>query len=339
MVNWLISGAVLISSYLLTGVMLKYAQHQYLIDIPNERSSHSVPIPRGGGVSIVFTFLLALFFLYFSDHISKKLLMAFWGGGILIAMIGFVDDHRHITPSWRITFHFIAVAWALFCLGGFPPFEFGGVSWNLGWFGNIFGLIFLVWLLNLFNFMDGIDGIATIEAITIAGSAGIIMYYKKATSEPFLLFLLMIACFGFLIWNWPPAKIFMGDVGSGFLGFVLGVFIIHTTAGKFLTFWTWLILLGIFLVDATITLLRRILTKQRWHEAHRSHAYQWAARRFNSHEKVTLAVLGINVLWLLPLAWCSNIFPTLGLLFTIISYLPLIYIALKFKAGIEEIRI
>jgi len=335
MTNILIFGIILVTSCAITGIVRIYANQQSMIDLPNERSSHTIPTPRGGGLGIVVTFLVALLYLYFKEYLSETLFAALFGGSLPIATIGFLDDHKHVASYWRIIVHFTAVAWALILLDGVPPILIGKVFWKLGWAGNLVGVFFLVWLLNLFNFMDGIDGIAAIEAIFVAGGAAVIMYYRKVTFEPFLLSLLVAACLGFLVWNWPPAKIFMGDVGSGFLGFVLGVFIIYTTAGKFLTFWTWMILLGVFLVDATITLLRRILTKQRWYEAHCNHAYQWAARRYQSHKKVTLAVLGINLVWLLPLALCATIFPDAGLLLTLISYLPLAFMVFKFNAGLE----
>jgi Fuc2NAc and GlcNAc transferase len=119
---------------------------------------------------------------------------------------------------------------------------------------------------------------------------------------PSLAFALGSACLGFLAWNWPPARIFMGDVGSGYLGYVIGVLTLASARENSVTLWVWLVLDAVFLVDATLTLLLRLFRGERVYQAHRSHAYQWLARRWNSHKRVTVSVLAINLLWLLPCA-------------------------------------
>lgn len=125
----------------------------------------------------------------------------------------------------------------------------------------------------------------------------------------------------------------MGDVGSAYLGFVLGVMVLATSAEGPLNLWVWLILLAVFITDATVTLLRRLLRGERWYEAHRTHAYQHAARRFGSHRKVTLAVGALNVLWLLPLAGAACIFPGHGWWLAVVAYLPPLLLAIRFGAG------
>jgi Fuc2NAc and GlcNAc transferase len=148
-----------------------------------------------------------------------------------------------------------------------------------------------------------------------------------------LLALLGAATLGFLPWNWPPARIFMGDVGSGFLGFNLAVLALYTVHTGALTVWSWLILLGVFIVDATVTLLRRIVRGERWYVAHRNHAYQHAAIRWRSHRRVTLTVLAINLAWLIPLAWFVNRCPQLGIIAVSLALAPLIVWALALGAG------
>ncbi|MNJ60286.1 putative undecaprenyl-phosphate N-acetylglucosaminyl 1-phosphate transferase [compost metagenome] len=148
--------------------------------------------------------------------------------------------------------------------------------------------------------------------------------------------LLALAVVGFLIWNFPPARIFMGDAGSGFLGIVLGIFSLQAAWINSNLFFAWLILLGVFIVDATVTLFRRLLRGEKVYEAHRSHAYQFASRKYGRHLPVTLAVLVINLVWLIPLAVAvalEALAPWLGL---VISYTPLIYLAFSFKAGQAE---
>lgn len=181
--------------------------------------------------------------------------------------------------------------------------------------------------------MDGIDGIAGVEAVTVAAGAALLLWVRGDAAMAGVLVLLAAAVLGFLAWNWPPARIFMGDVGSAYLGFVLGVMALATSAEGPLNLWVWLILLAVFITDATVTLLRRLLRGERWYEAHRTHAYQHAARRFGSHRKVTLAVGALNVLWLLPLAGVACALPGYGWWLAVVAYLPLLLLAVKFGAG------
>jgi UDP-N-acetylmuramyl pentapeptide phosphotransferase/UDP-N-acetylglucosamine-1-phosphate transferase len=147
-----------------------------------------------------------------------------------------------------------------------------------------------------------------------------------------------MAVLGFLYWNFPPAKIFMGDAGSGFLGFVLGVLSLAAAWQNADLLWVWLILLGVFIVDATFTLVRRLVRGDKVYEAHRSHAYQFASRKVGGHLPVTLSVLAINLLWLTPIAIGVGVLGLNGLLALVIAYAPLIALAVKYKAGELEIR-
>ena len=147
---------------------------------------------------------------------------------------------------------------------------------------------------------------------------------------------LAAAAGGFLLWNWSPAKIFMGDVGSSFIGFSLGVMALLSMHHGSMTVWTWVLLVGVFIVDATLTLFNRFRRKQRWVEGHASHAYQNAARHYKSHAKVTITVLMINLFWLGPLAWLSMQYPEMGLVIAIVGLLPLVLLARRFGAGVEQ---
>jgi len=327
-----------IMTWMLTGLLRRYAVAKNLIDIPNVRSSHHVATPRGGGVAIVVVFLLALFFLYRIDLLSMPVLLAFAGAGTLVAITGFLDDHRHIPARWRLLAHFCGAAWGLYWLGGFPPMQVFGAVVSLGWLGHGLCLVYLVWLLNLYNFMDGIDGIASIEAISVCLGGALLLivpeYDFKAAVWPLLL--LSAGVTGFLSWNFPPAKIFMGDAGSGFLGIMLGLFSIQAAwiAPQF--FWSWLILLGVFIVDATLTLCRRFFQHEKVYEAHCSHAYQHAARFYQAHKPVSLAVAGINLCWLLPVALGVGFGDLNGFWGLTIAYFPLVLLAAHFRAGIRN---
>ncbi|MEE9676820.1 glycosyltransferase family 4 protein [Pseudomonas moraviensis] len=326
-------------SFLLTAVLRRYAISRSLMDVPNARSSHVVATPRGGGVAIVVAFILSLGFLFFTDLISARLFFAMAGGGGAIALIGFMDDHGHIAARWRLLGHFASALWLLVWVGGIPPVELFGTSLELGWLGFVLGAFYLVWLLNLYNFMDGIDGIASVEAICACVGACLLYWLSGLENLIWAPLLLAAAVGGFLYWNFPPARIFMGDAGSGFLGIVLGGLSLQAAWVSAPMLWAWMILLGVFIVDATYTLFHRMLRGEKIYEAHRSHAYQFASRRFDKHLPVTVAVGVINLLWLLPIAFCVTSLGLDGALGVLLAYIPLIALAIKFHAGDLEIPV
>ena len=328
----------LIMSLLMTAALRRYALARSVIDVPNARSSHTVPTPRGGGVAIVLTFLLAVIALMLSGDEQIRMLTALVGGGALIAIIGFMDDHGHIAARWRLLGHFVAAIWMLAWIGGLPPLSMFGWTVDLGWLGGLLATVYLVWLLNLYNFMDGIDGIASVEAITACLGAALLYWLAGFNTKALLPLLLAAAVAGFLCWNFPPAKIFMGDAGSGFIGIVLGGLSLQAAWVAPQMFWCWLILLGVFIVDATYTLVRRLLRGDKVYEAHRSHAYQFASRQYGRHLPVTLAVVALNVCWLLPVALCVMQLGLDGVLGVMIAYLPLIVLAVRYRAGDLEDR-
>ena len=325
--------AILIMSLVMTAGLRRYALARSVIDVPNARSSHTVPTPRGGGVAIVLTFLLAMVGLMLSGAEQIRILLALGGAGALIAVIGFMDDHGHIAARWRLLGHFIAAAWMFGWLGGLPPLLLFGWTLDLGWLGGALAAFYLVWLLNLYNFMDGIDGIASIEAITACLGAAWLYWLGGLSGAAMLPLLLAAAVAGFLYWNFPPAKIFMGDAGSGFIGIVLGGLSLQAAWVSPPMFWCWLILLGVFIVDATYTLVRRSLRGDKVYEAHRSHAYQFASRKYGKHLPVTLTVAVLNLCWLLPVAYCVVQFGLDGALGVVIAYVPLVALAVRYRAG------
>lgn len=333
---WLFVVAGLVS-WLLTGLLRHYALTRNLLDIPNERSSHSIATPRGGGVAIVLAFLTALPLFLWLGWLTAGKAIAFGGAGTLVALVGFLDDHGHVSACWRLLVHFSAAAWALYWFGGFPLVDIFGFQLNLSWFGHVLAAVYIVWLLNLYNFMDGIDGIAGIEAITVC-IGGIGLYYLSETAESVQLLplLLVAAMAGFLFWNFPKAKIFMGDAGSGFIGFTLGLLSIQAAWLVPQLFWGWLILLGAFMVDATVTLIRRAINGERIYQAHRSHAYQHASRIYGSHAKVSLFFGLVNMCWLLPIAGCVVLGLVDGLLALVIAYAPLVWLVIHFHAGLSN---
>ncbi|PRA28242.1 MraY family glycosyltransferase [Pseudomonas poae] len=327
---------VFFTSLLLTASLRKYALSRSMIDVPNERSSHSNPTPRGGGVSIVITVMLSFVGLYFSQTIDFPTFISLFLAGGLVAVIGFMDDHGHIAARWRLLGHFLAAAIVLFWTGGLPAIDFFGLLVDLQYAGYVFALFYLVWMLNLYNFMDGIDGLASVEAICACLGMCVVYQVGGHTSLIPMSLLFAVAVAGFMYWNFPAAKIFMGDAGSGFIGIVLAAISLQAAQVSADLLWCWLILLGVFVVDATVTLFRRLLRGARVYEAHRSHAYQYASRRVGRHAPVTLAVGLINVFWLLPLAVCVAYSLLSGAMALVIAYAPLIFLAVRFRAGQSE---
>jgi len=335
-VNIMLVIAAFVLSAGITGLMRVYAQQANLLDVPNQRSSHRVATPRGGGISIVVVFLGALTGLYLFGQLPADVFSSLTVGGVLVAGIGFADDHGHIPAKWRFLVQIIAATFAVAMLGGLPKIQLGEMHVNFGMAGDATAIVFTVWLINLYNFMDGIDGIAAIETLCIAGGAFVILLVGDSGYISILLAVFAATASGFLVWNWPPAKIFMGDVGSGFIGFILAAFAISYSSLGLLPIWSWLILAGVFVVDSTITLVTRVINGEEWYSAHNNHAYQKASRRLKGHRPVTLIVLGINLLWLLPIAWFASARPDFGWWLTIIAWMPLISLSLFLKAGRPE---
>ena len=333
MMFWSLVPAAGLVAFLLTALALRYAVVNQMLDIPNDRSSHSSPTPRGGGIAIVIAFIFGLSLLYFSDVFNGWLVFGTLVAGASIAVTGFIDDHKDLSAKWRLLVHFIAAAFALYSLdGGLQQIVFLGHNISSGWIVQILTLIYLVWLLNLFNFMDGIDGIASIEAVSVSLGGGILLILLGSPEAAILPFILCGAAFGFLLWNFPPAKIFMGDVGSGFLGFIIGVLSLHAAQLYPVLLWSWIILLGVFIVDATFTLIKRMLKGENVSKPHRNHAYQRAARLYRSHKIVSVAVGVINLFWLFPWAVIVAMDYIDGALAVVIAYIPLIITVLKFDA-------
>jgi Fuc2NAc and GlcNAc transferase len=330
-----LSLCALVLTWLVTGLIRRLALLHGLVDIPNNRSSHRVATPRGGGVSIVLAVSAALVIIVHFGATRGGLFLALIGGGIAVAIAGLVDDRRRLSPGIRLAVHIAAAVWALVWLGGLPALRLGDHLVALGWLGYVLGFLGIVWVTNLFNFMDGIDGIAASEATFVTWS-GALLATSAASGVIAPALVLGAACLGFLFWNWSPAQIFMGDVGSGYLGYALAVFALAAARTDPAAVWVWLILGGLFLVDATVTLVRRLARRERVYQAHRSHAYQRLASRWGSHRRVTVSALVVDVVWLLPCAVFATLHPSLGAVTTLVALAPLLAVALIAGSGRSE---
>ena len=301
----LLANATFLAALVLTGMMRRYALHAQLIDHAGDRSAHDSPTPRGGGASIVLATIAALMVSPWLLGVPLDAAIGLDGGGAIVALIGWLDDHGHVRPIIRLAMHVAGAAWLIWWVGPFPLGQlfFWNPEWNLA--ASILSAFFIVWMINLYNFMDGIDGLAAGEAVATTLGGAVLLVGAGMASVPTIApaLILAAATLGFLPWNWPPARIFMGDASSGFLGFMLAALAIvmgHLTPQLG---YAWAILPGVFIADATVTLVRRLLRRERIHVAHRSHAYQRWTRRIGGHLPVTMAVLTVTWLWLFPMAY------------------------------------
>jgi Fuc2NAc and GlcNAc transferase len=327
-------GLVLVGALIsapLTGLIRRWAVAHGVLDIPNARSSHSNLTPRGGGIAIVVAATAVVLVLAASGSVSGNMCIALVGGGMTVAVVGFVDDRFALPTLVRLCVHLLAAVWAVYWLGGLATVRVGDHIAPLGGAGGALAVLGIVWVLNLFNFMDGIDGLAASEALFVVGAAALFVAGDSGVRDIASVF--AGACAGFLLWNWPPAKIFLGDSGSGYLGYVIAVLALASARYNSGAIWAWLILGGVFFVDATVTLLRRLLRGERVYEAHRTHAYQWLSYRWHSHAKVTLAVMAVNLTWLLPWAVLAAGSPRHAFECLIAGLTPLVLIAIAVGSG------
>lgn len=328
-----------LASFAATWLILRHAQKLGVIQHPNERSSHSVPTASGGGVGIVIGGAIGTSLAAFQAPFEVAIVLV---TSVIVAAIGFYDDRKPIRASVRLSAHFLLFAAAV--IGVVP---FAALTDQLALplpLPIILAFLVLtgVYWINLFNFMDGIDGLAASQAVFMPLAAAVL----SLTVTPALvghpgfwwLIALAAASLGFLYLNWPPARIFMGDAGSTYLGFIIGILALLTISWGWLTLWQWAILGAAFVTDASVTLIRRLLQRERIAEAHRRHAYQTLARRWNSHRRVTLLLIAINVIWVLPLAYAAGRLEDLGWLIAMVAYAPLVALAILAGAGAPEAK-
>jgi Fuc2NAc and GlcNAc transferase len=311
-----------------------YARGAGLLDVPNQRSSHAVPTPRGGGLAIVVCTLVAVLVMNLDGQLPLGYSAALILGGGLVALVGALDDRLGLPAHLRLLAHFAAAGIAVGFVGAVGSLSIGRSFVSFGYAAWPMTIVGIVWFLNLFNFMDGIDGIAISQALFM-GVAGAVLAAMNGAPTAIVVAMCVFSasCLGFVPLNWPPARMFMGDVGSGFLGFALAVFALATVVSGTLSVWTWILLSGTFLVDATVTLVRRLLRAEKLYQAHRSHAYQHLSRRWHSHGRVTLVFIVVNIGWLLPLAWLSVRSSDSAPLIVAIGMAPLVVVAWASGAG------
>jgi FlaA1/EpsC-like NDP-sugar epimerase/UDP-N-acetylmuramyl pentapeptide phosphotransferase/UDP-N-acetylglucosamine-1-phosphate transferase len=319
-------------SWYITRCYLLFAQDREILDTPNHRSSHSTPTPRGGGISFVIVFLLVSTALGAVDIISFRETLGLLAG-VLVAAAGYWDDCVEVSIRLRLMIQIAAASFTIFCFGGIaavlPPSATRLIAWGV----SVLMVLAFVWLINLTNFMDGIDGLAGTEALIVSAVCCLLSAHRHGFDGLALLFaVLSVSALGFLSFNWSPAKIFMGDVGSSFLGYCFAALALLAAVHHRLSLWTPIILLGVFIIDASLTLMTRMARGDKWYSPHHTHAFQHLARRYG-HRRTTLTVAAANIVWLTPWAILADRHPSLGLACLIAAWLPLVVSVYLLRAG------
>jgi len=284
--------------------VLRYAHRRELLDIPNARSSHATPTPRGGGLAVAVVVLITTAALWLAGLLDEGAGLALLGGGGLMALTGWIDDHRDLPARYRLLLQFLAAAWLLAWIPGHGALDVLGLSLPLaGWLPAGLLIIAVVWLINLYNFMDGADGFAGLQCVSACLAVALMLIMDGYRGGALLPASLAGASTGFLVWNWPPARVFMGDVGSYFIGFSLALLILLTNGVQFIDLGIWVILLAVFVWDASLTLIMRIFSGQTWYRAHRTHAYQRLLQMGWTHRRLALGFAVLQLLLLWPVAF------------------------------------
>jgi len=304
------------------------AINRNILSNPNHRTLHKSSTPRGGGV--VFSSIFVIFSLYFwlNNLNNYDIFMIISVGGLAILLIGFLDDLVSISAIKKLTLQIILSGWAVYWLNGGPLM---GIDWIPSLIVLFITMFFLVWVMNAYNFMDGIDGMASLGGILASILIALIIVITNGlTLSALLLLLLFSTMMGFLIFNWPPAKIFMGDSGSMFLGYFFGCIVLYTIMRNEVSIWTWVIIFGYYIADTTTTQIMRLILVKKWYAPHRSHAYQNYARLADSHLKTIGLFVVYYLVWIFPLLIWSLISPNYALFISVLAIIPAIIFSYKF---------
>jgi Fuc2NAc and GlcNAc transferase len=310
MMRILFYGAAFLLTYFGVKAFRRWSLRKNIFDIPNERSSHTEPTPRGGGL-IIDVVCLSIFFAYCLIF-QTNIYWSYFLGAIIVAVISWLDDLFTVPSVWRFLCHSLAAILVVWNLGFWDSvyIPFGGTI-QLGQIGQIITFFWIVWMINAYNFMDGIDGIAGVQAFTAGIGWLVVGILLGIEHAGFYGGVIAFSSLGFLIHNWQPAKIFMGDVGSAFLGYSFAVLPLvalkETNQEQFLLPVIAVTLVSLFVFDSLITLFKRILKREKIWQAHREHIYQKLVISGFSHKFVTSLYAIFSVINLILLIfWIEN---------------------------------
>lgn len=296
-----VAGAAFLSATM-TVAALAYARRRTMLDQPGRRRSHTIATPRGGGIGIVLAVLVATLWLAAEGSLPISTAGAFALALVLVAAVGWIDDHRPLSAGLRLAVHFLASG---VLVSQLPAVAGEAGSWN-DWVRVALQVLLLATAINFWNFMDGIDGLIATQSTWVATCAMLAFGLAGLWAWALLAGALAGACLGFLPFNFPRARIFLGDVGSGGLGFACGGLLLLAESTHSLTLWNALLITSALLLDAGFTLANRMLRGRRWYNPHREHLYQWLVRSGPSHAQVTWLYLSWNLILVLPLLWLSH---------------------------------
>lgn len=288
---------LLFISFLFTYFIKNYAIKKSLVATVNERSSHTVPTPHGGGIAITLTWFAGLLYLFTSNMIEPSLFYALMCGSV-ISIVSFCDDIYELSPKVRLMVQAGAAVVGLYFIGGLQSLTFSVFSIENPFVTNLFAFWLIVWYINLTNFIDGINGYVG-SMFVFLGCSGLILFGDAHFG------VLVVSVLGFLYWNWNKAKIFMGDVGSTLLGYNIAIFTLYYANQEASNLWAWIILFGVFWFDATLTLIKRKLNHEKLSQAHKKHAYQRLTQAGWSHYKVTNYSIVLHVVLLGIVLMCK----------------------------------
>lgn len=328
--TWFVCSVVAVA--VLIGIYRHLALRSEWLDVPNHRSSHEVATPHGAGVIILLVYCVYLAYALLTGALGTALLPLFLTP-VLVGVIGAIDDFHSVPSSLRLALYLCVVSVAVVLEIPLQSLDVGGWLLSSQWLLMPLTILAITWLINLYNFMDGINGIAGFEFLFVIGAVLWLAQGHTSSMDLSLLLGVAAAVVGFLLWNFPAGKVFLGDVGSTFLGCMLGILIVYSASHWQLSPWVWGILLGGFVVDTTFTLLTRLLRGDRWFDAHRSHLFQILSRRWGSHSRVVGALILANLFWFLPLAWLARDFPHFGLYLMALAYVPPVIACYRLGAG------
>ncbi|MDE2091047.1 MAG: glycosyltransferase family 4 protein [Gammaproteobacteria bacterium] len=259
-----------------------------VLDAPNERSLHVGQIPRTGGVAMVVALIIGISCLLIRDSLQLPLAIG-CGTVLLVSIVSFLDDVYKLAPLFRLSVQVLAAATAISAGIRVSLIHLPGTGYPLPYiFTLVFSLLFMIWLTNLYNFMDGMDGFAGGMAVVGFSVLGCLGLRADAIGYAAICFSIAAASAGFLVFNFPPARIFMGDVGSSTLGYLVGVLGIWADGENIAPLWATVLIFSPFIVDATVTLMRRLLAGEKVWQAHRSHYYQRLVQAGWGHRRVVL---------------------------------------------------
>lgn len=325
-------------SWLATGWLRGFLS-RHALDIPNERSAHMQPIPRGGGIAIWFSCSLGLILLALWEKISPSTLLALLGAGSLATLSGFLDDRaaQGIKAETRLLFHLCAVLWGVSLIGGIETIRIGDFIWHWGFAEHILLAMVMIWIINLTNFMDGLNGLAASESLFVVSAAGVLAWLSGDETTFLLCLLLAFATAGFLPWNAGRAKIFLGDAGAYFLGMMIALLALISARNGSVSPWCWMILFAVFLADSGTALLRRMAdSPTAWKEPHRTHACQHLSRYWQSHARVCLAAGAINIFLLTPIALLAWMHERWAAALAALTLAGMTLLAIRLGSGVER---